>query len=454
MRLASGHNGLGLAGMPKRADIPECWGLYGVSQSGRMGSAALRLRSLEKKDTSSEQAQLLRQVLAQSNMIESGGINIIRPLLDFSKERLAATCRARGLQWEEDVTNDEIWRTPRNNIRALLRSGKLPQALRKSSMLQLAKKSNIYEKKVKHFMTGLQQRCEILLLDIRCGALIVRFVHGSRNGEKGHSTKYMQDMRLSHVLLLQYFVRIVSPLENVALQGLGHAARSIFPDIFDRDSADDSTNQPTSFTAGGVLIQRLSSPLALPQSGLDPDNAGKQDVLDPSFVWKMTRQPFSKPPPSLTVQASAEAEPAVEGDSSCWSSWQLWDGRYWIRLLNRSRQPLTVRPFQISDFRYLQSILSRQRCKELHQYLRAAAPGKVRWTLPAIAEVGDDSMPVGRLLALPTLGQAGTFDTGDADGLKKVEWQVRYKRIALGYHVSDDGYKVGRDKKMITSWQD
>ena len=453
MRLASGHHGLGLHGMSQTSEIPECWGMHGVHRSGRMESAASRLRREENIDGSSLRAQALRRLLAQPDICERGGVTIIRPLLDFSKERLTETCRAQALQWEEDMTNHDIWRTPRNNIRELLHSAKLPQALRKWSMLQLAERNQNHTGMLKRVVFETMERCEILLLDVRCGGLIVRFVHRSKTKKEGRSTNFMKNWRLVNLLLLHRFARIVTPQEEVPLPSLEHAARTIFPDLADSDSIDNGSFSPTSFTAGGVQFQRLHSPLASPQSELDPE----RNVLDPLFVWKLTRQPFTKAPLSLTVQPSAKTESAVEESSSCWSSWQLWDGRYWIRLLNRSCHFLSVRSFQVSDLHYLQSILSRQRYKEFHQYLRGAAPGKVRWTLPAIAEIRDDSVPMGRLLALPTLGQAGAFATGDTDGTNKVEWQIRYKRVVTPSSLrSDNGRKIGRgrNKKIITSWQD
>ena len=457
MRLASGHKGLGLHGMSQIAEIPECWGMHGVSRSGLLESAARRLRRAESIDTSSSKAQNLRQVLARPDIIEQGGVLIIRPLLYFSKERLTETCRAQALQWEEDMTNNDIWRTPRNNIRTLLRSAKLPKSLQKQPLLQLAKRIQDHRSRLHMFMIDIMARCEILLLDIRCGGLIVRFVRTSGNGEKeeGQSRAYMRNSQFIAMMLLKRIVHIVTPQAEVPSQSLVNAARSIFPDLVDRDSPDYSTFQPTSFTACGVHFQRLHFPLARPQSELEPANAGNWEVLDPSFVWKLTRQPFSKAPLSLTVQPFAKTECIVEETLSPWSSWQLWDGRYWIRLLNRSCQVLTIRSFQISDLQYLRSILSPKRYKGFHQLLRLAAPGKVRWTLPAVAEIRGDCMPMGRLLALPTLGKAGAFDTEDADGTNKVESQVRYKRVSLGYHISHDARsKIRRNKNLITSWLD
>ena len=456
MRLASGHKGLGLQGMRSKADIPESWGTHGVHQSGQRDLAASELRREEFKDPLSPKAQILRRILARPDVFEKGGVRILRPLLNFSKERLIETCRAQAVQWEEDKTNEDIWRTPRNNIRALLRGTKLPQALQKSSVLQLAERLTEYYFKADSTVMKLLAYCEILLLDVRCGALIIRFPRRFLNMErKDAPTVYIGKARLTALLLLRKVVQTVTPNEELSLQSLEQAAVSIFPDLIDTGTAADGTPQPTTFTGGGVQFQRLDFPLAAPLSELDPANLGHWKDLDPFFVWRLTRQPFSKAPPSLTVQPSAKTDSPVAENSPSWSPWRLWDSRYWIRLLNRACQPLIVRSFQPSDLHYLHSTLSSQRYKEFHHYLHLTVPGKVRWTLLALAEIGGDSLPMGRLLALPTLGKAGSFENGDASGTSEVEWQVRYKCIGHGYYISKDGYsRIGRNKNVITSWLD
>ncbi|KAL9138035.1 MAG: hypothetical protein Q9175_000733 [Cornicularia normoerica] len=449
MRLASGHRGLGLQGMRFSADIPECWGVHSVHRSGQIDSAASRLRREEERDPASPHAQNLRQILARDDTFEKGGVRILRPLLGFSKERLIQTCRALELPWEEDKTNIDTWRTPRNNIRGLLRSSKLPQALQKLSILRLAKQASENMYKTQTIVLRILSCSEILLLDARCGGLIVRLPctistprQILRGGEA--STKYMRKLRLTATLLLQKLVQIVTPQEEVSLQSLKQAAVSIFPELNDGNTAVDRRLQPTNLTAGGAQFERLHSPLLAPQSELDPAISGTWQDLDPTFVWKLTRQPFSKAPPSLTVQPSANTECTIANNPPPWSSWQLWDGRYWIRLLNHSCRPLIVRSFQVPDLEYLRSTLTHQRYKEFRKILHLAAPGKVRWTLLAVAELGDDALDVGRVLALPTLGQAGIFDFGDRIRTDKVEWQIRYKSVVLGHSITAEIMNHGK----------
>ena len=455
MRLASGRKGLELKGMNVLAPIPECWGMHRVHLSGTWDTIIFRLSELEKKDPGGSRAQRLRRMLAGPDIFEGGGVSILRPLLSFSKDRLIETCRARALPWEEDKTNEDTWRTPRNSVRALLRSDKLPQALLKDSMLQLSKRCHDVSNQKYALVQGILRRCELLLFDVRCGGLVIRLP--SRLGKQRKSTGdfHQRKVRLTALLLLRFLVSTITPQEEVSLKSLEQAVVSIFPCLEHRGNLCRETLQPTTFTTSGVQFQRLDCPSAAPRSELDPAFHGQWEDLDPFFVWKLTRQPCSKSPPSLIVQPSATSDFSVAGNSSSWSSWQLWDGRYWIRLLNRSRLALIVRSFQASDLQHLRSTLSRQRYKEFHQFLHLNVPGKVRWTLLAVAEIENESVPMGRLVALPTLGRAGTFDTRDTSDTNHVEWEIRYKRVKLGYWVSDDGQsRIYRNRDLITSWED
>ena len=455
MRLASGEKGLGLKGMLAQAPIPECWGIHGVHMSGSRDTATFRLSKLEKKDPAGPKAEELRRLLARPDPFEGGGVFVLRPLLSFSKDRLIETCRTQALAWEEDKTNEDTWRTPRNSVRALLRSDKLPQALLKDSMLQLSKRIYDYFHYQRDLVRAIVRRCELLVFDVRCGGLVVRLPNRMTDDRKTQSPLRRKKVRLTALSLLKFLVSSVTPQEEVSVQSLEQAMVSVFPDLEHRRDPCRQTRQPTTFTTSGVQFQRLPYPVAAPRSEPDPAIYGQWQDLDPFFVWKLTRQPFSKSPPSLTVQPSATLDYSVEGNSSSWSAWQLWDGRYWIRLLNRSRLPLIVRSFQESDLQQLRSTLSRRRYEEFHSFLHLTVPGKMRWTLLAVAEIEDESLPMGRLVALPTLGRAGTFNTRKRSDTNRVEWQIRYKYVQLGYWISDDGSsRIYRNNDLITSWED
>ncbi len=166
--------------------------------------------------------------------------------------------------------------------------------------------------------------CEILLLDVRCGALIIRFPRRFlKMARKDARTVYIEKARLTALSLLRKIVQTVTPNEELSLQSLEQAAVSIFPDLNDTDTAADGMLQPTTFTGGGVQFQRLDFPLAAPLSELDPANSAHWKDLDPVFAWRCTRQPFSKAPPSLTVETSAQTDSPVVENSPSWSPWRL-----------------------------------------------------------------------------------------------------------------------------------
>ena len=475
MRMASGHKGTGLQGMLGISEIPECWGVHGVHESGYYESASIRLGRLEKKqqDLSTERARDLRRILASEPIIEKGGVSIVRPLLRFNKSRLYETCRAQNVTWEEDETNKNVWRTPRNAIRKLLSGSILPAALQKESMISLAYRKREEMHKTTAIAAKMFSHCEIWLFDVRSGGLIIRLPNSLMNRKKfgGRSPQlraYIANVRMSSTVMLRRIVEMVTPQEEVALRTLRFAVLSMFPELRGDEFDGDPRFQEAGFTACGVQFQRLRSPL--PQqlrSDIIQDNG--EDLgsdwhdLDPDFVWKLTRQPFSTILPTLTVASSTRStisplplsgvsRPDTHIISTVynWSPWKLWDGRYWIRVLNFSIRPLIVRPFQIADLQALKATLPSRQWRMFHDHLGRAAPEQLRWTLLTIAEVGHNNDP-GRVLALPTLGQTGQLHVEDENGKRRLAWNIRYKKIHLDWK---DDRSVGRNRDVITTWND
>ena len=119
--------------MQAHGNIPECWGVHGVHESGKFESVAFRLERLESQRQdlpSTPHAESQRRMLSSDRTFEGGGVRVIRPLLAFSKDRLVETCRAHSVRWIEDETNKDTWRTPRNEVRELLQTSCLPKGLR------------------------------------------------------------------------------------------------------------------------------------------------------------------------------------------------------------------------------------------------------------------------------------------------------------------------------------
>lgn len=475
MRLAYGQRDNGLRGMQALGNIPECWGVHGVHESGKFESVAFRLERLESQRQdlpSPPHAESQRRMLSSERTFEGGGVRVIRPLLAFSKDRLVETCRAHSVRWIEDETNKDTWRTPRNAVRELLQTSRLPKALRKESTLQLARrKADLFAKNIST-SSKLFANCDILLFDVRSSGLVVRLLKRTKSTDVSQQSmeNYLKKARKRAALLLRQMVNIVSPQDETSVQSHIYAVLSIFPDL--RDLKDDSNwkHQPTGLTAGGVRFQRLAWPLSQqrPRSGHSSFKEPRPELneLDPDYVWKLTRQPYSGDLPTLTISPSvSDSHTLIASDvappqtypmsnASPWSSWQLWDGRYWIRVLNCSSHALVVRPLQASDLQSIAATISRDRWKTFCRFLASTAPDKVRWTLPTISECPDDRQKLGKVLILPTLGRDGILDINDENGNRKVNWEVRYKRVSLGYLFDNDNNIVHRNRDVVTTWND
>ena len=450
MRLASGHSSRGMVGVALHADIPECWGIHGVHRSGFYEADPSSFKRIKQRQERTHHTRLksraLTDIVPKNFPFERGGVQLLRPLIIFNKKRLMDTCRAKAVEWEEDSTNGEPWRTPRNAVRELFRRSKLPMALRKDSMLALLKRNHEFASSEMSVANIKLNECDVSVFDIRSGRLVVRLPNRALPENGVYSHTYKTRRRVSTAFLLRELAYPVSPQEDIAFGSMKPAVMSIYPELFDSNLSENPMHQATSFTTAGVHFQRLPWPL----SSKKP--TPEMERLNPDFVWQLTRQPFSNELPSFTISPPMVNQSLLpDSDSvppntypmssvSPWSPWHLWDGRYWIRILNRSTQHIVVRPLQLSDLRVIKTTIGRDRHKALRELLAAAAPEKTRWTLPAIAHVDEAQPSLSRVLALPTLGSRGHLAVEDEKGHKRVEWQIRYKKPHRGLR-----HDLGRD---------
>lgn len=479
MRLASGHSSRGILGIQLHTDIPECWGIHGIHRSGLYEANSSRLKRIKQRQEQTHDTRLksraLVDIVPKDFTFERGGVQLLRPLINFNKERLMDTCRANAVEWEEDSTNREPWRTPRNAVREFFQRSKLPVALRKDSMLALSERNRNYIGSQMSVAKNKLNQCDVSVFDIRSGRLVVRLPNRALPEDGAHSHTDRTKLRVSTAFLLRELAYAVSPQDDIAFGSMEPAVMSIYPELFDSDVSENPMHRPTSFTTGGVHFQRLSWPLSQHRIGPRPSDFRKpppeMERLNPDCVWQLTRQPFSNELPSFTIPPSI-MNPSLLPDNdsippntypmssvSPWSPWHLWDGRYWIRILNRSTQHLVVRPLERSDLRVIETTIGRDRYKALRELLAAAAPEKTRWTLPAIAQVDDSQPSLSRVLALPTLGPGGHLAVEDEERHKRVEWQIRYKRPYRGLR-TDRGrgtlrpLKLGSNPTYMLTWND
>ena len=485
MRLAAGHTGVGLQAMTEFAAIPECRGIHGVDFSEICESAsnhlehARHMTRLQSQNYSHRVREVsLSRSLAKPQIFEAGGVSVLRPLLGFNKKHLRQTCEANFVQWEEDKSNDDASLTPRNTIRNLFGNNRLPQALQKRSLLQLAE----HKREDLRFITlagkKLIQEYDVLLLDVRSGALVVR-LQKTLLLPNGKSASFLRDLA---AWLLKGLAETVSPQNDVSIESLDSVSEIVFPYLRDSNAQWGSRAERTaSFTAGGVQFTRIPSQSMEAGDIKHQSTQKSRRSLDPDFIWVLNRQPYSAAPKaqyiptisasqplSQTAPPSSESNTDLANSSQDWSPWYLWDGRYWIRVLNRTPKSLVVRAWQSHEMSSIRSSTPSNIFNTFQRLLKLTAPGKIRWTLPVIAEAGFEqedkifdtppndkancSSP-GRILAFPTLGKPGNLNIMDDNGKRNVDWEVRYKHNILQSR-DEEGRRKKHDSSIVTSWYD
>lgn len=439
LRLVRGAGCMGLQGIQPLAGIPECEGIYGVHesgglgvhQSGGLGQTARRSVLGEKLDLLEEQQSLSMPIEAAIPVkaavpveaaipFENGGITVHRPLLEFSKDRLIATCQALGVKWVEDKTNHDPTSTPRNAIRYLLRDGRLPQSLQKPSLLAL--RSRMITKATARIVRADKEfeRCRISMLDTRSGGLVVRLpnrVAGIKPIPLAYHHQRIIETEYKASLMLRQLLNIVSPQKDISLQSLKFAVDSMYPDAKNPNATTlDKLQLASTFCVGGVAFRRVHHPMLRSENIIVSKS---EDTLDQEFLWVLNRQPFTRDElPTIHFSPAREARRSTRESHD----FQLWDSRYWIRVHNHTPFTLRIQPLRLENLRQLRSSLPVWKVGSLNRLLRVAAPGKIRWTLPVLLR--EEQNGTEEVIALPTLGQVIPNNLG-------VKWEVRFKRVTL-----------------------
>lgn len=439
LRLVRGAGCMGLQGIQPLAGIPECGGIYGVHESGGLGvhksgglgQTARRSMLGEKPDFLEEQQSLSMPIEAAISVepgvpvgtaipFENGGITVHRPFLEFSKDRLIATCQASGVKWVEDETNHDPTSNPRNAIRYLLRDGKLPQSLQKPSLLAL--RSRMITKATARIVRADKkfERCRISMLDTRSGGMIVRLpnrVAGNKPVPLAYRHQNIIENEYKAALMLRQLLNIVSPQQEMSLQSFNFAVDSMYPDAKNPNATTlDKLLLPSTFCVGGVALRRVHYPM---QRSENVFVSNSEDALDQEFLWVLHRQPFAHNDlPTIHFSPAQKARRSTRESHD----FQLWDSRYWFRVHNHTSFTLRIQPLRLENLRQLRSTLPASNVKSLNRLLRVAAPGKIRWTLPVLLREEQNGMD--EVIALPTLGQVIPNKLG-------VKWEVRFKRVTL-----------------------
>ncbi|KAL2001220.1 hypothetical protein VTN02DRAFT_2093 [Thermoascus thermophilus] len=474
-RLCAGARGhAGLVGIPSVARIPECQGLYGVAESGRV--VGLRGRQVVSMSSSSEGRGRGRgrderderpplRIDERKNKVymdldldlrpqhdnnnnttnplptTTGGILLCRPLLPFPKTRLIATCTANAIPFVTDPTNADPTLTPRNAIRSLLSSKRLPRALAAPSILSLIRRSRERVRAATAASDRLLRAggCRVLEFDGRVGVMVVRFP--SLPEQIASAASAAADDSQIQAMTLRRITELISPFprNHFPLRSFEGFVGRVFPSKQQQQQHPPKT-QRQAFTVGGVLFRPVVNTPTTP----DPDGSD-------SNTWLLSRQPYMRhrlPEVRLDVPVPIPQQ----GPTSVYTPWTLWDHRFWFRLRLRldahddaavtdSAQtiPMVIRPLQPTDLHRikipspsgpstidLDPDLDGDR---FHRTLSRSAPGPVRFTLPVLVSVSGAGAGAGEQpLALPTLDMR-VPGADRATGTGTVEWEWAYKMV-------------------------
>lgn len=435
-RLSSGGRGAGLAGIPEVARIPECHGLFGVSESGssiqlaKRGSHA-RLPFHVQVDDKNKGSIIFNPNTTQQNShkhqsmrisspditnasalpgvsVATGGIHICRPLLSFPKTSLLETCHQNKIPYVSDPTNFDPTLTPRNAIRSMLSSDSFPRALRAPSILSLIRSSQSFLHTSTEFSNQLlASKCRILDLNLKAGTMVLQILDLPSFLDPLKSQ--LDPSRLFQIqsLTLRRITEIISPFH-----GNHFPVRSYEPFIsrvftsseegHEGSGAQSKNPSPPprqNFTLGGVMFQ----PLAV------KDTQGQ--VPGGKNIWLLSRQPFFKNKGTVTrfdIQLLDGKQYSYSKSAMGDAPWTLWDDRYWFRFRvisaekNQGKRSgnmtFIIRPLQQSDLSTIRidpSLLPEMKRRKdrfptmIHNLLKGRlsenAPGSSRFTLPVLA---------------------------------------------------------------------
>lgn len=459
MRLLSGHGAAGVLGMRPATDIPECHDLHGAYQSGfvddqhsdrpminyrptRNDRRRIRAEMVEEMDADLVARELAEGVRADVYIedefdahvprarwmlpaappeVEDGGVMVYRPLLGFGKDRLVATCEANGVPWFEDATNHDPTLTLRNAVRHLHKNHTLPVALQKPAVLDMSRRLRRQAAMDVSEAERLLRRTIVRDFDSTSGTIVVHLPSFRvPRLRKGPNRELRRASRLDHyrnvaALLLRKLIAIVTPqLHGALTSNLQNTIIQLFPSL--NDNLSDYPQDPKPFNVSGVHF----TPIRSPSHPTGP------------LKWYLSREPYvsDRPTPQcdfgcLPLRLRWRRRP----EQWRWPSlrrWELWDGRFWVNIRNRSPLHAAFAPFDPRHAKAFRDSLpagSRGR-DELVALLKRHAPGKVRYTLPALYASGD--------LAQAVRDYEGFVDRERAEMLGEAEVRGMWKSLNRG----------------------
>jgi hypothetical protein len=360
---------------------------------------------------------------------EDGGIRVLRPLLQYSKERLIATCLQDGTPWFEDHTNADPTLTPRNAIRHIYKEHSIPSALEKDSITALSAALHQKNDSLEREAFSLLDHCSIKGFEPRAGSLFVRFPKltpsESNFADDEDKTIGEQNRREVACRLLKYAIEAVTPYEHIKYPHIEQVCSTVFPEL--NTVKNQGKVNPVTFTVAGVMFQRNELRISLPTEsggsnfrvGSDKEAQQHTDKMPlQDYEWYLSREPHISVP---------EQQPLLEYPPLTFfkdenDGWKFYDGRYWIRVFNHTLSTIRVRPFRKEDLPAFRE-LKFKAYETFHHRLQTIARGKVRFTLPVIVLAAAGPGEKEKALALPTL------DVAVYDAKRFMNYEIRYKKV-------------------------
>lgn len=406
------------------ARIPECEGLANVNNI-LWNSTSTQTHSGQAHPNGFKWPRIAKQ-----------GILLHRPLQSFAKDRLVATCRHSGIAWVEDETNQDATLTPRNTIRNLLSHHDLPRALTKPSLLGITRSGNANWEDAEGRAIKLLERVQGRL-DTRSGVLTVHFPVRDAETDKTRSfsltptapdiVSLLRTRAIAGFALLKAVACMVKPNSVLGTDRMHRIARA----ICELTAVQKSQATIQSYTSGGIrwTLKRMAD----------------------EWTWMVSRQP----------QPIGQAQVHCVLSYDSWGEWQLFDGRFWIKLTSHQSADYQtssdgtqtvlvcdgdlqcmqvksstglcktnqIREFQVCFlseeglhyFRQQMRRISKNTLEEFNAHLSTSATGTTKWTLPVITPRGKDKT----VLALPSLGWQVPLLSHILD------WQVQYAHASV-----------------------
>ncbi|KAL9105996.1 MAG: hypothetical protein Q9227_008904 [Pyrenula ochraceoflavens] len=328
-------------------------------------------------------------------------IYLNRPLLRFMKDELIATCSINGVKYVTDKTNLSPLLTERNAVRHLLATYQLPRAIQANSLLRLAEVAYRSSESLIKTSEIMMSKTRLVSFDLRSGTLIIQLP------SQGDSVWDMVDFRTFRSYLT-YLLNFVCPCnsqsrssgwENLAV------ARLVHPHL--RQKGALPTKFEESFNVDGTII-------------LCSKSANDEQV----------QVVFSRQPPRKSKVLDSKVHFSFRQSSSTWSNWELFDGRFLVRVHRPSSgddSRLGMRYLTRQDLSRLQKDPLPSPVKVCVKDNIAPLPNRCHLALPVIYDTGkaEDDLP----LAIPTFGLCIKTWSGESRSLVTPDFEVCYKNI-------------------------